>query len=953
MADDKLKPSVRSDSTKEKPLFLLSAILCFVITSAVVFLAFTIHQLHQIRDVERMLQDKRLRIQKLRSTCRTNDYEKLLQVIDKLPLVDRKYQDLSRGIRKRQTDSFATLFQDLVHAQEQLLLQRCTPDTVICIKGQKGDIGFLGEKGNSGQVGNRGLPGMNGTDGQDGSPGEKGEKGIMGEKGLVGPRNSNGAKGDPGIRGDKGEPGVTGLKGEPGQIGVNGARGEKGLVGDKGAPGVSGPKGGKGGPGLSGDKGIKGVRGDAGARGSTGNGTSCDCMDKPKYKETQQTIPVHFGDNVTLDCSTSSLPEATVTWSKTDSNGCFANFSKTSGDRIVIDKTHPVDIGTYRCTASNVLGSTVKTITISSSDNPDVISCDFETSFCDWSQSKTDDADFSRNKGDLRTPSTDHTPGKGGQGYYVNIDSSSMTAGQKSKLESFFIPSLEKHCLTFWYYVDGASGATLKVKTKACSMDESTLLSLTSSRSGWKQARVDIPVDIHGRQIVFEAERGNSASDVAIDDVYLSNKECPPPDKKPEILNKNQTIVVQKGDQAVLHCNATGSPSPGFTWEKTSTCPGYHRNGQPLVLNNVTMSVAGTYKCIATNSLGRDESDFTLVVNDTETCTFDSPTEDCHWKNLLSGDDIDWIRQAGSTPSSETGPSNDHTLKNGSGHYMYIESSTPANPNDTAVLQYDSLPTGQPFCLHFWYHMFGNSMGSLRVLAKDCSTKSRTTLWEISGDQKDVWKEACLQVQQGGHDFNLQIEAVRGPNYHSDIGLDDVEVKSGQCTCHKRSRLNITCDFELDMCESKGFSTQNTAAYQLKWTRNKGVTPSIDTGPDSDHTTGTGNYIFVETSGGSPGLKGSFLTPDLPAGQEICLNFWYNLNGADIGSFDVMIKHSSVSETSIFHQAGNKGSRWYQAKITIPPQNSVYKVDFQPTRGASFKGDAALDDISITDGPCV
>ena len=50
--------------------------------------------------------------------------------------------------------------------------------------------------------------------------------------------------------------------------------------------------------------------------------------------------------------------------------------------------------------------------------------------------------------------------------------------------------------------------------------------------------------------------------------------------------------------------------------------------------------------------------------------------------------------------------------------------------------------------------------------------------------------------------------------------------------------LNITCDFELDMCENKGFSTQNTAAYQLKWTRNKGVTPSIDTGPDSDHTTG-------------------------------------------------------------------------------------------------------------------
>lgn len=55
---------------------------------------------------------------------------------------------------------------------------------------------------------------------------------------------------------------------------------------------------------------------------------------------------------------------------------------------------------------------------------------------------------------------------KGGGGNYANIDSSAMTTGQKSKLESFFIPMQEKRCLTFWYYVDSASGAILKVKTK-------------------------------------------------------------------------------------------------------------------------------------------------------------------------------------------------------------------------------------------------------------------------------------------------------------------------------------------------------------------------------------------------------------------------------------------------------------------------------------------------------
>lgn len=46
-------------------------------------------------------------------------------------------------------------------------------------------------------------------------------------------------------------------------------------------------------------------------------------------------------------------------------------------------------------------------------DNPDVISCDFESGFCGWSQSKADDADFSMNTGLLRTPTADHTPGKG------------------------------------------------------------------------------------------------------------------------------------------------------------------------------------------------------------------------------------------------------------------------------------------------------------------------------------------------------------------------------------------------------------------------------------------------------------------------------------------------------------------------------------------------------------
>lgn len=89
-------------------------------------------------------------------------------------------------------------------------------------------------------------------------------------------------------------------------------------------------------------------------------------------------------------------------------------------------------------------------------------------------------------------------------------------------------------------------------------------------------------------------------------------------DKKPEIINKNQTIVVQKGDRAVLPCNVTGFPGPSFTWDKASACSTYQRNGQPLVITNASLSSAGTYKCIAKNRAGTDRGEIKLIVNGTE-----------------------------------------------------------------------------------------------------------------------------------------------------------------------------------------------------------------------------------------------------------------------------------------------------------------------------------------------
>lgn len=44
-------------------------------------------------------------------------------------------------------------------------------------------------------------------------------------------------------------------------------------------------------------------------------------------------------------------------------------------------------------------------------------------------------------------------------------------------------------------------------------------------------------------------------------------------DKKPEIINKNQTIVVQKGERAELPCNATGFPNPSMKYHYSIALP--------------------------------------------------------------------------------------------------------------------------------------------------------------------------------------------------------------------------------------------------------------------------------------------------------------------------------------------------------------------------------------------
>jgi hypothetical protein len=154
-------------------------------------------------------------------------------------------------------------------------------------------------------------------------------------------------------------------------------------------------------------------------------------------------------------------------------------------------------------------------------------------------------------------------------------------------------------------------------------------------------------------------------------------------------------------------------------------------------------------------------------------CGFESSSGGCKkWKNV-GGDDFDWTRKSGGTPSSSTGPSR----AKGGAWYMYIETSSPRANGDKAILRSDPVIMGSSGELEFYYNMHGGQIGSLEVqVIKAGATHSA---WKKVGKMpNNAWHHA--KVSLGSHAGNIEVQfvGVRGSSWQGDIAIDDVVLKS-------------------------------------------------------------------------------------------------------------------------------------------------------------------------------
>lgn len=135
------------------------------------------------------------------------------------------------------------------------------------------------------------------------------------------------------------------------------------------------------------------------------------------------------------------------------------------------------------------------------------------------------------------------------------------------------------------------------------------------------------------------------------------------------------------------------------------------------------------------------------------------------------------------------------------------------------------------------------------------------------------------------------------------------------------------------------------------WYVNTGATPSNNTGPTSDHTSGSGNYLFVEASTFANQQANLFSKClDLNNLNQPELTFYYHMFGATMGElhFDININGVTLQDIAPA-KIGSQANSWVADTIDLTPYKGNVKLIFRAIVGSNFTSDIALDDIVIRD----
>ncbi|XP_050969614.1 MAM and LDL-receptor class A domain-containing protein 1 [Labeo rohita] len=574
--------------------------------------------------------------------------------------------------------------------------------------------------------------------------------------------------------------------------------------------------------------------------------------------------------------------------------------------------------------------------------------CNFEFDICSWRQSQDDDFDWLIKQGNMDThgigPSTDHTL-RNPSGHYLYLEGSFPQAtGHIARIVGPHFRHCSRECKMFFYvHMSGDGIGTLNVYLSTNS-NRSLLLSLTGNQGNyWRRQELHISSADNFR-IMFEGKVGhNTRVHICLDDITFTSgcilRSTFQTDADPRLLSGSCPV-------GSLPCNN------GNCYKQEQKCDFIHDCGD-----------------------GTDELDCGT------SCSFEHGL--CGWKSSLAGT-FSWAHGVGSIHM--TRPPHDHTLKNESGHFVYLAATPVGLKGDKAHMRSSVWKESSATCkLTFWYYISEKATGIIRLFIK--TENELREVWTERQVQRE-WRRAEVSLKSL-RNFNLIFEAVRTQDVSGGAALDDLQfvdcapraVDPGSCpavtdfVCNNGDCIeyHLECDGkadcsdesdEIDCINVPGACNFDMPSGHWQETCQLSQDPYDDfdwdigygrmhngTGPSADHSpNGRGGYLYVNSSAQRNGDIARLISQlEFPASVGIChLRFWFHMYGSSrVGALKVYTVGRSGTPLLMWATCGNHGDSWHYANVILS-NVSPFRVIVQAEVGADQWTDIAVDDISFT-----
>ncbi|KAM6953811.1 LOW QUALITY PROTEIN: neuropilin-1a [Aplochiton taeniatus] len=164
--------------------------------------------------------------------------------------------------------------------------------------------------------------------------------------------------------------------------------------------------------------------------------------------------------------------------------------------------------------------------------------------------------------------------------------------------------------------------------------------------------------------------------------------------------------------------------------------------------------------------------------------------------------------------------------------------------------------------------------------------------------------------------------------------------------------LWFACDF--GWANDPSFCSWSSEDTGFRWQIQSSGTPTLNTGPNMDHTGGSGNFIYTLAMGPPETEVARLVSPVVTSpDDDLCMSFWYHMFGPHIGTLHIKQRKQTPeghADILLWTVSGHQGNRWREGRVLIPHSSKNYQVVIEGLVEKKSWGDIAVDDIKILDG---